>query len=64
MNPLLGESNLKSAYKALNDPKSIIENNPQLKGILSLYNGNAKEAFYALCKQRGVDPESILSKLR
>lgn len=64
MNPLLSSNPLKDAYKAMSDPKSVIESNPQLKAILAMHNGNAKEAFYSLCKQRGVNPESILSKLR
>ena len=48
-------------YKSSQNPNAIIEQNPQIKSMLSLYNGNAKECFYALCKQRNVDPNSILN---
>lgn len=72
MNPLLEKisnlgntqankiSKLASTVRSIKDPT----NNPQLQSLLSLYNGDAKTAFYSLCKQYGIDPEIILSQLR
>lgn len=51
---------LVNMYKTMNNPQDIINQNPQLKNMLSLYNGDARECFYSLCKQRNVDPNSIL----
>lgn len=72
MNPLLEKisnigneqagkiSKIASTVRTMKDPMS----NPQLQSLLSLYNGDAKSAFYSLCQQYGVDPELILSHLR
>lgn len=65
MNPLLNNGNgIVDLYKKMRDPNELIRMNPQLQNILNMYNGNAKQAFYDMCKQRGVDPESILSQFR
>ena len=45
--------------------ESIVQNNPKL-GIMQLLQqngGNAKQAFYALAQERGVDPDDILNML-
>lgn len=67
MNPLLGGNNqpsLKDRLKGIADPMAVIRKDPRASTLLSLYKGDAKSAFYALCKERGIDPESILSQLR
>ena len=41
--------------------------NPQLSNVMNLiqnHNGNAKEAFYALAKEKGVDPNEIINALK
>lgn len=44
---------------------TLIQQNPQMAQVMQLVNGrDPKQVFYELCKQRNVDPESILSKLR
>lgn len=68
-NPLLNNqmTNNNPIYNIKNimqDPNTIIKNNPQLQTILAMYNGDAKTAFYSLCKQKGVNPETILNQLR
>lgn len=68
-NPLLNNqmTNNNPIYNIKNimqDPNTIIRNNPQLQTILAMYNGDAKTAFYSLCKQKGVNPETILNQLR
>lgn len=55
---------LYNAYKFSSNPKAFIENNPQLKQLQQMSRGNAKQVFYELCKQKGVDPETILSQLK
>lgn len=51
-------------YKYAKNPQQLIQSNPQLQSILSMYKGDAKSAFYAICKQKGIDPNSILSLLK
>lgn len=67
MNPLLGgnsQPSLKDRLKGIADPMAVIRKDPRASTLLSLYKGDAKSTFYALCKERGIDPESILSQLR
>lgn len=67
MNPLLGgnsQPSLKDRLKGIADPMAVIRKDPRASTLLSLYKGDAKSVFYALCKERGIDPESILSQLR
>ena len=44
----------------------IAMNNPQMQQVMSVINqngGNAKQAFYTMAQQRGVDPNVILQQL-
>ena len=43
------------------------QNNPQIKQAMDVINqngGDPQKAFYALCQQRGIDPQQILNNLR
>lgn len=67
-NPIKG---MMDAVKNASNPGAMMEQmaaqNPQLRNVMELVQqsgGDAKGAFYALAKQKGVDPESILSLLR
>ena len=47
--------------------QQMAQNNPQLKQTLDYINqngGNAKDLFYAMAKQKGVDPNTILNQLK
>lgn len=70
-------NNLKEQYQQFcnmmksKNPKDFIQNmmrtNPRMKSAIDTINslgGDPQTAFYALAKQKGVDPESILSQLR
>ena len=50
--------------KTMSNPAQLINSNPQLKTILSMFNNDPKTAFYSLAKQKGIDPEDILKYLR
>lgn len=53
--------------RALQSPQAAIQQIPQLKQAMEFVQqtgGDPQKAFYALAKQRGIDPESILSQLR
>lgn len=79
-NPLLsgmhdnenGFAALKNALnmlRAAQNPQAVLQQvakkNPQLAAIMQMCSGkNPQEVFYELCRQRGVNPESILSQLR
>lgn len=59
--------NLMQMAKAMQSPQAAIQQIPQLKQAMEIVNkagGDPQKAFYALAKQKGVDPESILSQLR
>ena len=59
--------NLMQMAKAMQSPQAAIHQIPQLRQAMDIVNqagGDPQKAFYALAKQRGVDPESILSQLR
>ena len=41
------------------------QQNPQLAQIMKMcQNGNPQQLFYALCQQKGVNPNDILNQLR
>jgi hypothetical protein len=45
----------------------LAQSNPQMKQAIEYIGqngGNAKEAFYTLAKQKGVNPDAILNMLR
>ena len=47
--------------------QSIAQQNPQLQQTLNFINqngGNAKQLFYSMAQQKGVDPNTILSQLK
>lgn len=54
-----------------NNPEAMInmlaESNPQLKQALDIIRqagNNPERAFYALCEQKGIDPQQILDALK
>lgn len=58
---------LMNMARAMQSPQAAIQQIPQLKQAMDFVQqtgGDPKKAFYALAKQRGIDPESILSQLR
>lgn len=47
--------------------QSMINQNPQMKQVMEMVNkngGNPKDAFYALAKEKGVNPDDILDMLK
>lgn len=47
--------------------QSLMQTNPQIKQAMEIVNqngGNAKQAFYSMAQQKGVDPNIILSQLK
>ena len=78
MNPILNMLNQNTPspngvvdlIKASPNPSDMITNlvktNPQVKqtmDIVNQYNGDPKKAFFEIARQRGIDPQSILSQL-
>ena len=60
-----------NAVKYSRNPKAMLEqmmqSNPQIQQAMNYINqngGDAKDAFYALARQKGVDPESVLKMFR
>ena len=58
-------------YKTSKNPQEtlnrMMQNNPRMKQVMDYVNangGDAKTAFYKLAKERGIDPEEVLSQLR
>lgn len=54
---------LVSLYKNGANPMQIIQQNPQLASIAQMARngGNMQQVFYALCQQKGVNPNDILA---
>lgn len=51
----------------MTDPVGYIKTLPEIKQVLGLVNqngGNAKDYFYQLAEQKGVDPNSILDMFK
>ena len=45
---------------------NIIQQNPQMQAAMNLVNqngGNAQNLFYALARQRGIDPDAFLKNI-
>ena len=67
-NPMMGQiKSLMQMARAMQSPQAAIQQIPQLRQAMEIVQqagGDPQKAFYALAKQRGVDPESILSQLR
>lgn len=64
MNKLYQQTHPPVNYKAMVD--KMLQSNPNLQSVMNLVKSgnNPRELFYTLAKQKGVDPESILSQLR
>jgi hypothetical protein len=79
-NPLLaGAQNpnlmqLKQAFqmvKSARNPQAMLsqmmQNNPQYQNVMNYVNANGgdpQKAFYAMAKEKGINPEEILSQLK
>jgi len=63
-------NNLKQTFqrvKMMTDPIGYINNMPEMKNVVNMVNnngGNAKDLFYKLAEQKGVDPNSILNMFK
>lgn len=58
---------IKSSKNPQSMIQSMINQNPQMKQVMEMVNkngGNPKDAFYALAKQKGVNPDDILNMLK
>lgn len=69
---------IKKAYNAIRMAQNpnlafeqMLQNNPQIyqrmmeiKKFISQTNGNPEQAFYALAKEKGIDPNVIISALQ
>ena len=68
----INNSQIKSMYNMLSkssNPQAMLNNmikqNPQLKSVLDMCKAsNPKDAFYSMCKQKGVNPDDILNQLK
>ena len=60
-----------NAVRSAGNPQAMLQSmamgNPQLRQALDMIQrsgGDPQKAFYALCEQKGVDPQQILSALK
>ena len=47
--------------------QSMMQNNPQLRQVMDVVQqagGDPQRAFYALCEQKGINPQQILDALK
>lgn len=71
MNQAQQIKNLMVMVQNSQNPQAMLNNlmsqNPQVQNavnIINQYGGNGQQAFYETCKQRGIDPNQVLSQLR
>lgn len=67
INPNL--KNMVSMMKGAKNPEAMIQQlasqNPQMKQVLDMVgNGDPKQIFMNACKQKGIDPNQILSMMK
>lgn len=58
---------VKAAQNPQTAMQTIINNNPQFKQVVDIvqqHGGNAEKAFYELAKEKGINPDDILSMLK
>lgn len=57
---------VKSAGNPQQMMTQLASQNPQMKQIIDMVgtSGNPKQMFLNICKQRGIDPEQIISMLK
>lgn len=63
-NPIV---NLYNKIKFMSNPIGYLNNLPEMKNVMGLVNqngGDAKQVFYQLAQQKGVDPNSILDMFK
>lgn len=57
-----------NSMKAMRNPQAMaqkmINENPQLKSVLQMSNGNPEQAFKTMCKQMNVNPDEIINMLK
>ena len=69
MNPYVTQM-IKTFKSMSNSPdmlKQMLSTNPTLKQVMDYVNangGDAQSAFYKMAKEKGIDPEEVLSQLR
>ena len=80
MNPIINQmmagnmQNFTNLYRSVTNAQnpnlmfqSLLQSNPQIKQVMEVINqngGNAKQAFYNMAKQKGVDPNVIINNLK
>ena len=68
MNNIQQIKSMMNMVKTSNNPNAFIQNllskNPQVKQLMDLSNGNAKDAFYKLAQQRGINPYDVINQLK
>lgn len=62
MNPVFNQQPNINLLNMMSNPQAAM-NNPQIQELIAKY-GNPKAAFYELCKQKGIDPNTILSQIK
>ena len=57
--------------RSANNPQAMLQamtqNNPQMQQVMNVVQqngGDPQKAFYALCKQKGINPNDVLQMLK
>lgn len=59
-----------SMYNAAKNPQAVLQEmakqNPMINGLMQIgsQNGGLQNTFYTMCKEQGVDPNTILNELK
>ena len=54
--------------RSAGNPQMMVQNmlsqNPQVSNLINQYGGDPQRAFYALCEQKGVNPQEFIKALK
>lgn len=60
--------NMMNMLKMAQNPQVAVEKlaneNPMIKSIMSMNNGDLKSTFYKMCREKGVNPDDIIKQLQ
>lgn len=73
INQMMGNNNFLNLFRTIKtaqDPnamlQSMMQSNPQIQNVMNMISqngGNAKQLFYAMAQQKGVDPNTIINQM-
>ena len=68
MNNMNQIKQMMNMVKSAGNPQMMVQNmlrqNPQVSQLINQYGNDPQRAFYALCEQKGINPQEFINTLR